>query len=122
MVLTVYQMVMICYLYLLGPIAAAMFAWPAGVGKLFRPVFSSWLNGLTDLVLWRFWWCIILLCMATRIQWLKDIGSYNPSSEWEPLVYTAFMVMLTYVPFAALDFKPGDMVDSLLEKAAANKG
>ncbi len=122
MVLTVYQLIMVCYLYLLGPIAAAMFAWPEGVGTLFRPVFSNWLNGLSDLVLWRFWWCVILLCMATRIQWLKDIGSYNSGSAWEPIVYTAFMVMLTYVPFAALDFRPGDMVDSLLEKAAANKG
>jgi hypothetical protein len=119
MVLTVYQLVMICYLYLLGPIAAAMFAWPDSVGSLFRPVFTNWLNGLSDLVLWRFWWCVILLCMATRIQWLKDIGSYNPTSPWEPLVYTAFLVMLTYVPFSALDFKPGDMVDSLIEKASA---
>jgi hypothetical protein len=122
MVLTVYQLIMVCYLYLFGPIAAAMYAWPEGVGSLFRPVFSNWLNGLSDLVLWRFWWCVILLCMATRIQWLKDMGSYNPSSAWEPLVYIAFMVMLTYVPFAALDFKPGDMVDSLMEKASASKG
>jgi hypothetical protein len=122
MVLSVYQLVMVCYLYLLGPIAAAMFAWPEGMGSLFQPVFSSWLNGLSNLVLWRFWWCVILLCMSTRIQWLQDIGSYSPNSPWEPIVYTAFLIMLTYVPFAALDFRPGDMVDSLLEKATNKNG
>ncbi len=111
----------VCYLFLLGPVAAAMFAWPEGVGSLFRPIFANWVNALCDLVLWRFWWCIILLCMCTRINWLKDIGSYDPSSAWEPIVYTAFMVMLAYVPFSALEFRPGDMVDSLLEKATGNK-
>lgn len=121
MVLTTYQLVAVCYLFLLGPVAAAMFAWPEGVGTLFRPIFANWINALCDLVLWRFWWCIILLCMCTRINWLKDIGSYDPSSAWEPIVYTAFMVMLAYVPFSALDFRPGDMVDSLLEKATGNK-
>jgi hypothetical protein len=121
MVLTTYQLVAVCYLFLLGPIAAAMFAWPEGVGTLFRPVFSNWVNALTDLVLWRFWWCIILLCMCTRINWLKDMGSYDPSSAWEPIVYTAFMVMLAYVPFSALEFRPGDMVESLLQKATGGK-
>lgn len=121
MVLTTYQLVAVCYLFLLGPIAAAMFAWPDGVGSLFRPVFGNWVNALTDLVLWRFWWCVILLCMTTRINWLRDMGSYDPSSAWEPIVYTAFMVMLAYVPFCALDFRPGDMVDSLLQKATGGK-
>jgi len=121
MVLTTYQLVAVCYLFLLGPIAAAMFAWPEGAGTLFRPVFSNWVNALIDLVLWRFWWCIILLCMCTRIHWLQEMGSYDPSSAWEPIVYTAFMVMLAYVPFSALDFKPGDMVESLLQKATGGK-
>ncbi len=122
MVLIAYQVVMACYLFLLGPIAASFLAWPGGVGKLFRPVFSSWLEGLFNLVLWRFWWCVILLCMSTRIQWLTEIGSYDPKSPWEPIVFIAFTVMLTYIPFMALDFRPGDMVDQLLEKTDAMKG
>jgi hypothetical protein len=117
LVLLAYQLVIVCYLYLLGPIAAAFYAWPGGIGSLFRPVFNNWLNALTNLVLWRFWWCAILLCMVVRINWLKDIGMYDPNSAWEPLVYTAFLVMLAYVPFHALDFRPGDLVDKLLEKA-----
>ena len=44
MVLSLYQLVMICYLFLLGPVAAAMFAWPSGIGSLFSNVFANWLN------------------------------------------------------------------------------
>jgi hypothetical protein len=117
MVLVAYQLVIVCYLYLLGPMAAAFYAWPGSIGSLFKPVFNNWLNALTNLVLWRFWWCVILLCMVVRINWLKDIGAYDPNSPWEPLVYTAFMVMLAYVPFHALEFKPGDLVDQLMQKA-----
>jgi len=117
MVLLAYQLVIVCYLYLLGPMAAAFYAWPGAIGSLFKPVFNNWLNALTNLVLWRFWWCVILLCMVVRINWLKDIGMYDPTSPWEPLVYTAFLVMLAYVPFHALEFRPGDLVDKLMEKA-----
>jgi hypothetical protein len=76
MVLTQYQIVMVCYLYLLGPIAAAFYAWPA-VGTKYRTAFATWLNGMSNLVMWRFWWCVILLCMTTRIRWLQDMGSYD---------------------------------------------
>jgi hypothetical protein len=122
MVLLAYQVVMACYLLLMGPISAALFAWPGGVGRLFKPVFSNWLEALFNLVLWRFWWCVILLCMSTRIQWLMEVGSYNPSSQWENYTYMAFMAMLTYVPFMALDFKTDSMVDQLLEKTGGNGG
>lgn len=122
MVLTQYQLVMVCYLFLFGPIAAALWAWPAvGTAKL-RLVLGAWLNGMSNLVMWRFWWCVILLCMSTRIHWLQDIGSYDPNSPWEPIVYTAFMAILAYVPFAALDFRPGEMVDRLLDKGTKAAG
>lgn len=119
MVLCAYQVVIVCYLMLMAPIAACFLAWPMGIGQLFRPVFSNWLEALLNLVLWRFWWCIILLCMCTRINWLMEMGQFDPKSPWEPIVFIAFSVMLTYIPFMALDFKPGDMVDQLLEKTKA---
>ncbi len=121
MVLLAYQVVIVCYLYLMGPIAAAFYAWPGGIGSLFKPVFNNWLNALLNLVLWRFWWCTIVLCMVTRINWLQDIGMYDPTSQWEPLVYTAFLVMLAYVPFHALEFRPGDMVDQIMDKAKSGQ-
>ncbi len=116
-ILLAYQTVMICYLFLLGPIAAAFYAWPSTTNALFKNVFSNWINGLISLALWRFWWSLIILCMCIRIQWLKDLGEYNPNSPWEGIVYTAFVVMLTYVPFMPFEFKPGSMVTSLLDKA-----
>lgn len=115
-VLIAFQTVMICYLYLLGPIAAAFFAWPSGQ-RLFKPVFSNWLNSVTNLALWRFWWCLIVLCMCTRISWLKEMGQYDPNSPWESIMYTAFLVLLMYVPFAAFEFRPGDLVERMLQKA-----
>lgn len=121
-ILLAYQTVMVCYLYLLGPIAAALFAWPTTTNALFKNIFSNWINGLISLSLWRFWWSLIILCMCIRIQWLKDLGEYNPNSPWEGVVYTAFVVMLTYIPFMAFEFKPGSMVSSLLDKAGQAGG
>lgn len=122
MVLLAYQVVIACYLLLMGPISAALFAWPGGVGKLFKPVFGNWLEALLNLVLWRFWWCVILLCMSTRIQWLMETGAYNPTSQWESYTYMAFMAMLTYVPFMALDFKTDSMIDQLLQQTGGSTG
>jgi hypothetical protein len=119
-VLLAYQLVMVCYLFLMGPVAAAFFAWPGNIGSLFKTVFSNWVNGLCNLVLWRFWWCLIILCMGTRIQWLQEIGDYNPNGPFEPYVYMAFMAMLAYVPFMSFQFQPGNIVADLMQKAQAN--
>jgi hypothetical protein len=116
-ILLAYQIVMMCYLYLLGPIAAAFYAWPSTTNTLFKNVFTGWINGLINLTMWRFWWSLIILCMCVRIQWLKDIGQYNPNSPWEGVVYTAFVCMLTYVPFMPFEFKPGSLVTNLLNAA-----
>lgn len=114
-VLIAFQTVLVCYLFLLGPIAAAFLAWPGNIGKLFAPIFGNWMNALLLLTLWRFWWCAIVLCMAVRLSWMTQSG--QSGGEWEDLIYTAFLVMLVYVPFAPFDFRPGDMVDQLLQKA-----
>jgi hypothetical protein len=121
-----FQTVMMCYLFLLGPIAAALFAWPSGIGvnvnnagSLFQRVFSNWLDAVMTLALWRFWWCIVILVMATRIAWLQEIGGYEPNSQWEVLMYTAFMIILTTVPFLPFDFRPGDMASKALDKASS---
>src|SRR5262249_29201896 len=75
-ILAAYQIVFMCYLFLLGPIAAAFFAWPSGVGSLFRQVFSKWLDAVVVLALWRFWWCVILAVMTQRILYVHP----NPGS------------------------------------------
>ncbi|HEY9718349.1 MAG TPA: hypothetical protein V6C69_12825 [Trichormus sp.] len=121
-ILICYQIVMMCYLFLMGPIAAAFFAWPSGINSLFKAVIGNWLDAVTNLALWRFWWCIILLAMSTRIHWLSEVGQYNSNDPWEKAVYTSFMVMLTYVPFHPFEFRPGEMVDTLLQKAGVKQG
>lgn len=122
LVLLAFQMVMSCYLMLMGPIAAALYAWPGGVGQLFRPVFVNWVNAVISLSLWRFWWLLIVLVMITRIQWLKEIGEYVPNTEWEGLMFGCFLVMMNYLPFAPFELKPGELVDKLLEKAKEVSG
>jgi hypothetical protein len=117
-ILLAFQVVLMCYLLLMGPIAAAFFAWPTSCGSLFKNIFVNWVDAVTNLALWRFWWCIVILCMQTRIEWLMELGEYLPNSTWEMAMYTAFMVILTYVPFLPFDYKPGEMVSKLLEKAA----
>ncbi len=117
LMLSAFQLVMICYLFLLGPLAAAFFAWPAGVGSLFKTVFANWIDALISVSLWKFWWCVVILIMQTRIEWLQEQGIYIPNSQWEMAVYTAFMVILLYVPFVPFDYKPGEMVSKILQKA-----
>lgn len=118
LILVAFQTVLMCYLMLMGPIAAALYAWPSvAAGKLFRPVFVNWVNAVISLSLWRFWWMVIVLVMVTRIQWLQQSGDYAPGTLWESLMVTCFLVMMGYVPFSPFELKPGRLVDTLLEKA-----
>lgn len=119
-IINAFQTVMICYLFLLGPIAASFFAWPSGVGKdLFRKTFASWLDGVVVLCLWKFWWNVCLLCMAIR---LSSGYVTNPTDEWEMFMFTAFMAILTFVPFNPFEFRPGEIVSHVLEKAQQHAG
>ncbi|MBY0359483.1 MAG: hypothetical protein K2W82_15880 [Candidatus Obscuribacterales bacterium] len=118
-ILNGFQIVMMCYLFLLGPIAAALFAWPSGIGRdLFKKAFSSWLDGVIVLSLWKFWWCIVLLCMAIRLQ----TGVINPADQYEMYYFTAFMGILVMVPFQPFEFRPGEIVSHVLEKAQQQAG
>ncbi len=122
LILMAFQTVVSCYLLLLGPIAAALYAWPGGVGRLFRTVFSNWVDAVVNISLWRFWWILLVLCAITRIQWLKEIGEYVPNTEWEALMFTCFLVMMSYVPFMPFELRPGELVDRLLAKAKESTG
>ncbi len=109
-----FQLATVCYLFLLGPIAAAFFAWPSGVGKdLFRKAFSSWVDGVVLVSLWKFWWNVILICMTVRC----ESGALNPFDVFEVYYLVAFLLILMVVPFNPFDFKPGEIVSKALEKA-----
>lgn len=118
-ILNAFQLVLMCYLFLLGPVAAALYAWPASVAGtaagdtgLFNKVFASWLDGVIILCLWKFFWCIILLCMAVRLT-----QGVDANSQYEMYYYTAFMGILTMVPFHPFDFRPGDVIAQVLQQA-----
>lgn len=121
-VLTAFQLVMMCYLFLLGPIAAALYAWP-NINKgsdgpgLFNKVFANWLDAVVVLSLWRFWWCVVLVTMTTYIEWSKELGFFDPTSQWEQMVFTAFQVLLGYVPFQPFNFNPKPMVEQIEKQA-----
>ncbi len=118
-ILNGFQLVMMCYLFLLGPIAAALYAWPAAIGRdLFKKAFASWLDGVIVLSLWKFWWCIVLLCMVVRLQ----SGNVDPTSHYEMYYFSAFMGILVMVPFQPFEFRPGEIVSHVLEKAQQGGG
>jgi hypothetical protein len=124
-VLLQFQTVMMCYLMLLGPIAAAFYAWPpqgnsrgGGTDGPFRNAIVTWINGVVTLAMWRFWWCMILLCMNVRIYWLSDIKDYHINSAWEMLVFSAFTLLMTAVPFQPFVFRPGELAREVLDRAS----
>lgn len=118
-IISAFQLVFMCYLFLLGPIAAAFFAWPAGVGRdLFRKAFATWMDGVVILALWKFWWNIVLLCITVRLE-SEGINIFDIT---EVYFCIAFMSMLLFVPFNPFDFKAGEIVSHLLEKAQQQAG
>ncbi len=116
--LTAYQFVFFCYLFLMGPIAACFFAWPGGVGSLFKNVFSNWLNAVVVLALWRFYWCVILACMTQRLVHVNP----DPHSPFEMMVFNCFLALLLFVPFQPFNFNPGEVAGQILDKASQASG
>jgi hypothetical protein len=113
-ILCAFQIALACYLFLMGPVAAALYAWPTGAGSLFVRVFGNWVDAIINLALWRFWWCVVLLCIDTRLGWL---GVFDVYTIWEMLMFLAFLIILCYVPFNPFDFKAGEMVSQIMQKA-----
>jgi hypothetical protein len=112
-VISSFQIVMICYLFVMGPLAAAFFAWPSVGRDLFRKAFSTWVDGVVVLSLWKFWWNVVLLCMTVRLQ----AEVINPFEVWEVYYLIAFFSIMLVVPFNPFDFRPGEIVTHVLGKA-----
>lgn len=116
-----YQLIMMCYLYLLGPLAAAFFAWPSIAGSapgLFRNIFSNWLNAVICCALWRFYWMVILAIMTQRILYLQDNGG-NLDLQWEVAVFTCLLGLMMYVPFNPWSFDPGTAFQQASQSGSA---
>jgi hypothetical protein len=112
-VVNVFQGTTICYLFLLGPLAAAFYAWPTVGRDLFRHNFANWLDAVVMTSLWKFWWNVVLICMTVRLQ-SENVDPYNP---YEIYWLVAFMAILLVVPFNPFDFRAGEIVGFILQKA-----
>jgi hypothetical protein len=104
-VLTAFQLVYMCYLYLMGPLAAAFFAWPTVQGRLFRTVFGNWVNAVIMLALWRFYWMVILAIMTQRLMYISERGGQF-DLQWEVAVFTCLVGLMFYIPMNPWNFDP----------------
>jgi uncharacterized membrane protein YgcG len=123
MVLTAFQLVYMCYLYLMGPLSAAFFAWPTVQGKLFRTVFGNWMNAVIMLALWRFYWMVILAIMTQRLIYVGETGGQF-DLQWEVAVFTCLLGLMFYVPMNPWNFDPGNayQVSTQLGQGLMNGG
>lgn len=109
-VLGAFQLVLMCYLFLLGPLAAAFYCWPQigmasvmGSTSWFRGIFGSWVVGVIHLSLWRFLWMVVLAVMTQRLIY---VGGSTGDLQWEVAMFTCFMGILLYAPSSFFDFSP----------------
>ncbi len=127
-ILGAFQLVYMCYLYLLGPLSAAFYAWPTVQGKLFRTVFGNWLNAVIVLSLWRFYWMVILAIMTLRLFYMSDHGGIF-NLEFEVAVFTCLIGLMFYIPMSPWNFDPAqaymtakDIGEQLTKGAGAGGG
>ncbi|HEY9785469.1 MAG TPA: hypothetical protein V6D17_08715, partial [Candidatus Obscuribacterales bacterium] len=115
--LTAFQVVFMCYLFLLGPLAAAFYAWPDlqnqnSSQNLFRGVFGNWVKAVITLALWRFYWMVILAIMTQRLIYLSQ-SSIKSNLQWEVAVFTCLLGLMLYVPFNPFDFDPAKAYEAV---------
>lgn len=105
--MSAYQVVLICYLFLLGPLAAAFYAWPhvnQGNGvAVFRGVFGNWVEAVIKVSLWRFYWMVILAVITQRLIYT---GGGTGDLQWEVCMFASFLGIMMYVPGQPFDFLP----------------
>lgn len=125
-----YQLVLMCYLFLLGPLAAAFYAWPSMPSKngLFQGVFGNWVNGVISCSLWRFYWMVILLVMTQRILYIKDTDGGFPldpgisTVQWETAIFTCLLGLMFWVPFNPWNFDPAQAFDGATQAGSNMMG
>ncbi len=116
--MSAYQLVFMCYLFLLGPIAAALFAWPTvsqGKNGKYNTIFGNWLSAVITLSLWRFYWLVILAVMTTRYIYVGQITDL----QWEVAIFTCFLGLMLYVPFNPFSFDPAAAFEGAVGKGSA---
>jgi len=118
-VMTALQVVTVCYLLLMGPLAGAFYAWPQVANThLFRGVFAKWVDGAIKVSLWRFFWMVILAIMTQRLIYL---GGMPQDLKWEVAVFICFLGLMMGVPAAPFTFNPYSAFGSVMQVARQSK-
>jgi hypothetical protein len=113
-ILCAFQMVYFYYLWFVGPITAALWAWPM---KSLRNAFPSWCEGVITLGFWSLFWNTSILLMAC----------FRGVDETGTLILTALNFLATSSVKYAFDFAglakaAGQEAASLAEKAMKGGG
>ncbi|MFN8551970.1 MAG: tetratricopeptide repeat protein [Candidatus Obscuribacterales bacterium] len=90
-ILCAFQMAYLCYLYLVGPIVAALWVWPV---KQLREALPNWIEGVITLCFWSMFWNTTILLMAC----FKDYGTTGT------YIFTALNFLSTSCVKYAFDF------------------
>jgi hypothetical protein len=104
-ILCAFQMAYMCYLYLVGPIVAALWVWPI---KALRDALPSWIEGVITLCFWSMFWNTTILLMAC----FKDYGTTGT------YIFTALNFLSTSCVKYAFDF--AGLVSAAGQAAAQN--
>lgn len=105
-IMSAFQITIMCYLFLLGPLAAAFYAWPqvnSGKVALFRGIFGNWLEAVIKVSLWRFYWMVVLAVVTQRLIYT---GGGTGDLQWEVAMFASFLGIMLYVPQQPFDFTP----------------
>jgi hypothetical protein len=113
-ILCAFQMVYFYYLWFVGPITAALWAWPI---KSLRNAFPSWVEGVITLGFWSLFWNTSILLMAC----------FRGVDETGTLILTALNFLATSSVKYAFDFAglakaAGQEAASMAEKAMKQGG
>ena len=115
LILGAFQLVYMCYLFLMGPISAAFFAWPtiqSSSGVMFRNVFAGWVTAVITVSLWRFYWMVILAIMSVYAADQQGVSGVD--IQWDIVVFICFLGLMLVVPFNPFSFDPGNTAETTL--------
>jgi hypothetical protein len=90
-ILCAFQQAYLCYLFLVGPIACALWVWPIDG---FRSAMPSWIEGCITICFWNLFWNTVILLMAC----FKGVDTTNT------LLMTALNFLATASVKYAFDF------------------
>ena len=112
--LTAFQLVYICYLYLLGPLSAALFAWPIVSSRsYFRAVFGKWVEAIICISLWRFYWVTALAIMTQRLVYIGGGKFGTGDLQWEAIIFCCSLGLMLWSAMNPFIYDPANAAGNI---------